>query len=82
MKNVFTCIDFYKDAYLCFSEFFKAGNLEAAVNAYTHAIRLNTSMYSYPLQVLLSKIRLLITELMFNSIYSSLNVTQAVWLST
>lgn len=31
------------------NEFFKAGNYEAAINAYSHAIRLNHTIHSYPL---------------------------------
>ena len=33
-----------------FSSFFQAGNYQAAINAYTHAIRLNCKMPAYPCQ--------------------------------
>ena len=37
------------------SSFFKAGDYQSAVNVYSHAIRLNPKLFSYPLQV--SKLR-------------------------
>jgi len=37
----------------CVSSFFQAGNYQAAINVYTHAIRLDCKMPAYPCFVLL-----------------------------
>lgn len=36
--------------YVC-SSFFKAGNYQAAISAFSHAIRLSPKMAAYPLQL-------------------------------
>jgi len=33
---------------MCFSSFFQAGNYQAAINAFTHAIRLDCKLPAYP----------------------------------